>query len=84
MNEYLGKSDVMLLFCSENSRKSKFVKDEWMVAHAMDKPIIPVFFKVEDIPPLLKARVGVEYNTLNIQKTVDELYNLILKKTLRD
>ena len=81
MNRYVGECDLMILFCSPNALKSEFVEDEWMAAHAMKKPIIPVFMKKEHIPPLLKARVGVEYDTDNLQNTINDLYNLILKKT---
>ena len=70
----------MILFCSPNSLKSEFVQEEWMAALAMKKPIIPVFIKPEHIPPLLKARIGVEYDTFDLQKNVNNLYKVILKK----
>lgn len=81
MNEYVGKCDVMFLFCSPNALKSRFVEDEWMAAHAMEKPIIPVFIKTEHIPPILRARIGLEYDTFDVQKNIDQLYSLTLKKT---
>ncbi|MFX1258430.1 MAG: toll/interleukin-1 receptor domain-containing protein [Promethearchaeota archaeon] len=80
MNDNLGKCDVVLLFCSPNALKSKPVEDEWMAAKAMDKPIIPVFVKTEHIPPLLRSRLGVEFDSFDFEKNIQELYKLILKK----
>ncbi len=80
MNDNLGKCDVMLLFCSPNSMKSVPVKKEWTAADAMGKPIIPIFIKTVHIPPLLRSRLGVEFDTFDFQKTIQALYDLILKK----
>ncbi len=80
MNKYIGECDVMILFCSPNSLKSEFVQDEWMAARAMKKPIIPVYIKETHIPPLLRARIGFEFDTFDFQKNVQGLYDLILKK----
>jgi hypothetical protein len=81
MNKYVGECDVMILFCSPNALNSPFVEEEWMAALAMKKPIIPVFTKIEHIPPLLKARVGIQFDNFDFQKTLNELHSLILKKT---
>ena len=81
MNTYVGECDVMVLFCSPNALQSRFVEDEWMAAHAMGKPIIPVYIKTEHIPPILRARIGVEYDAFDMQKNHELLHNLILKKT---
>ncbi|MFX1499855.1 MAG: NosD domain-containing protein [Promethearchaeota archaeon] len=81
MNKYVGDCDIMILFCSPNSLRSEYVEKEWAAADAMHKPIIPVFMKTEHIPPLLRSRVGVDFNAFEVQKTIHELYNLILKKT---
>lgn len=81
MNENIGICDVMILFCSPNALNSEFVEDEWMAARAMRKPVIPVFIKTEHIPPLLRARNGVEFDTFNMKKNIDSLYTLVLKKT---
>ncbi|MFX1259645.1 MAG: TIR domain-containing protein [Promethearchaeota archaeon] len=81
MNDNLGKCDVMLLFCSPHSMKSVPVKKEWTAADAMGKPIIPVFVKSEHIPPLLKSRLGIEFDTFDFEKNIQALYNLILKKS---
>ena len=81
MDEYIGKCDVVLLFCSPNALTSVFVRDEWMAGRAMQKPIIPVFTNTDDIPPLLRARVGVEFDALDLQKVINQLYKLIIKRT---
>lgn len=83
MSDNLGKCDVMLLFCSPNALKSKPIEKEWTSADMMNKPIIPVFVKLDHIPPLLKSRLGVEFDTFDLQKTIDEIYNLIFKKIER-
>ena len=80
MNENLGKCDVMVLFCSKNTLNSVPVQKEWTAAEIMGKPIIPVFYNTNDIPPLLKSRLGVEFNFYNIQENARNLYNLTLKK----
>ncbi len=80
MDENIGKCDVMILFCSPNALESGFVEDEWMAAHAMKKPIIPVFLNIEHVPPLLRARIGVEFDVFNFKKNIKEIYNTIEKK----
>ena len=80
MNDNLGKCDVVLLFCSPNALKSGAVEKEWTAADAMDKPIIPVFLKTDHIPPLLKSRLGVEFDAFEFQKNIEELYRIILKR----
>ena len=80
MSDNLEKCDVMLLFCSPNALKSKPIEKEWTAADIMNKPIIPIFIKSDHIPPLLKSRLGVEFDTFDLQKTINEIYNLILKK----
>lgn len=80
MNDNLGNCNVMLLFCSPNALKSKPVEKEWTSADMMNKPIVPIFIKPDHIPNLLKTRIGIEFDTFDLQKTIDEIYNLILKK----
>ncbi|MFX1594304.1 MAG: toll/interleukin-1 receptor domain-containing protein [Promethearchaeota archaeon] len=80
MNDNLDKCDLMILFCSPNALKSKPVETEWTAAESSQKPIIPVFIKPEHIPMLLKSRLGVEFDNFDFQKTVNEIYKLILKK----
>lgn len=80
MNDNVGKCDVMVLFCSKVALKSVPVKKEWTAADAMEIPIIPVFINPDHIPPLLKSRLGFEYDFYEFQKNVDMLRYLILKK----
>ena len=80
MSDSVDKCDVMLLFCSPNALKSKPIEKEWTTADIMNKPIIPIFVKPDHIPALLKTRLGVEFDTFDQQKTIEEIYNLILKK----
>lgn len=80
MSDNLANCDVMLLFCSPNALKSIPIEKEWTSADIMNKPIIPVFVKPDHIPPLLKSRLGVEFDTFDLQKTINEIYSLILKK----
>lgn len=80
MNDNLKRSDVVLLFCSPNALDSVPVKKEWMAAEAIQKPIVPVFIKPEHIPTLLSDRLGIEFDSFDLQKNVQEIYELILKK----
>jgi hypothetical protein len=79
MNEYIAACDLLILFCSENAEKSRHVNEEWKAAYAMEKMIIPVFKELEDIPPLLRSKVGIVFDQFDFQKTIDNLYNRILK-----
>lgn len=81
MNDNLGKCDIMILFCSPNSLASEPVEKEWTAADIMGKPIIPVFKNPDHIPPLLKPRLGVNFDSLNFKNTVEKIYNLIIKKS---
>ncbi len=83
MSDNLANCDVMLLFCSPNALKSISIEKEWTSADIMNKPIIPVFVKPHHIPPLLKSRLGIEFDTFDLQKTIIEIHNLILKKIKR-
>ena len=42
------------------------------------------FTNKEHIPPLLRAMVGVEFEVLKFQKTIDKLHDLILRKTQKE
>ena len=42
--------------------------------------IIPVFYNPNHIPALLSSRLGVEFDFYDMERNVQELYNLILKK----
>lgn len=57
MEKTLEKSNVFLLFCSENSMISEAVKGEWQAAYQIRKKerikIVPVYKSEENIPNLL-------------------------------
>ena len=80
MNDNLEKCDVMLLFCSPNALISEPVEKEWTAADIMGKPIIPIFNDPKHIPPLLKTRLGVNFDPFDVQKNINEISSLILKK----
>ncbi|MHA1349657.1 MAG: toll/interleukin-1 receptor domain-containing protein, partial [Promethearchaeota archaeon] len=80
MSDSAGKCDVMLLFCSESALSSGPVGKEWTAVDMLDKPIIPVFLKLDHIPPLLRSRLAVEFDLMDFEKNVVHLHKLILKK----
>jgi hypothetical protein len=80
MNDNLGRCNIMLLFCSPNALISIPVEKEWTAADSMGKPIIPIFLNPDHIPPLLKSRLGLEYDSFDFQKNIHNLHDLILKK----
>ncbi len=80
MNDNLKKCHLFLLFCSQNSMRSEPVEMEWTAALKLKKKIIPIFNNTEDIPPLLTTKLGVQFNKRDIHSTINEIYNLILKK----
>ena len=81
MNDNLGRCHVILLFCSQNALDSEPVKKEWTAADAMGKPILPIFLKTDHIPPLLRSRLGVEFDKFDFKKNITILYELIIKKS---
>lgn len=82
MNDNLGECDAFLLFCSENALSSVPVEKEWTAAEAMGIPIIPIFFDLKHIPPLLQSRLGVQYDFYNLDQTLREIYSIIIKKCI--
>ena len=81
MNDNLGRCHVVLLFCSPNALDSEPVKKEWTAADAMGKPILLIFLKQDHIPPLLRSRLGVEFDQFDFKKNITTLYELIIKKS---
>jgi len=80
MDTNLGKCDIFVLFCSPNALKSDTVKMEWQAALKIKKKIIPVFVREEDIPTLLSTKLGVQFNESDLNSTIKNIYDLILKK----
>ena len=48
----------------------------------MGKTIIPVFINPDHIPPLLKSRLGIEFDERNLKRNAEKLHDLILKKLM--
>ena len=81
----LSKSDIVLLIWSENSSKSEWVKNEWLTARALGKPIQLVIISALDKLPKPLANLDaivfeIKENNNNdiidsnsIQKIVDKL-----------
>jgi len=82
MNDNLGECDAFLLFSSENALSSVPVEKEWTAAEAMGIPIIPIFYDLKHVPPLLQSRLGIDYDFYNLDQTVKEIYSTIIKKCI--
>ncbi len=80
MNEALGISQVMILFCTGNSLQSRYVESEWTAAEAAKRPIIPVFLNADSIPVLLRSRDGVQLNLDHLEEGISEIHDKILRK----
>ncbi len=80
MDKNIQKCDIFILFCSQDALKSSPVKIEWQAALKVNKKIIPVFEDEIDIPTLLSSKLGVKYDGNNLNKMIENLYYLILKK----
>jgi GTPase SAR1 family protein len=80
MNNNLEKCDIFLIFCSDNAKNSEPVQMEWKTALKIKKPIIPIFQTENTIPPLLSTKLGVQFKKYDIDATIEQIYNLILKK----
>ena len=83
MNDNVGKCDVLLLFCSPNSLKSEPVEMEWQAALKIKKKIIPIFINEMDIPIMLTTKLGIRFDKDDLDGSIEEIYQLILKKLAR-
>jgi len=83
MEETLKISNVFILFCSENSMKSRAVKDEWQAAYQlrkMDKlKIIPVYEDEKIIPRLLLHMLNVKFSKENFDEFIKDLHKEIVR-----
>lgn len=83
MDETLEISNTFILFCSENSIKSRAVKDEWQAAFQMRKEglikLIPVYEEQKHIPKLLWHLLNVIYTKEDFKGFIDNLYNEIIR-----
>ena len=77
----LSKSDAILVIWSENSSISNWVKNEWLTARALGKPIIPVIISDPSQTPLPKPLINIESMVLkndigsSTQMIIDKLGN---------
>ena len=77
MNDSVEKCHIMLLFCSKKSEESEAQKKEWSAAGYLNKVIIPIFHKVEHIPSLIGPNRGVEFDFLDFEETLNQIYKLV-------
>ncbi|MHA1109908.1 MAG: TIR domain-containing protein [Promethearchaeota archaeon] len=80
MDENLGISDTLILFCSPDALNSEFVSKEWRAMTAMKKPIVPIYKNLDHIPPILKSVLGEAFDQWDLSKTTEEIYNTIMRK----
>ena len=83
MEDTLRKTNVFILYCSENSMKSNAVKDEWQAAFQLRKKdlmkIIPVYEKEDHIPYLLMPLLNVKFTKDDFEGFIQKLYEEILR-----
>jgi len=83
MEETLNKTQVFVLFCSENSMKSEAVKGEWQSAYQMVKrrlmKIIPVYEDEDHIPKLLWQMLNVKFTKDDFEGFIQKLHEEILR-----
>jgi len=83
MEETLKKTNVFVLFYSDNSLNSKAVKDEWQSAFQIRKErllkIIPVYEEQRYVPRLLLQMLNVKYTNDDFEGFIQKLYEEILK-----
>jgi hypothetical protein len=84
MNDNIPRSDIFILFCSEQSLNSDIVKLEWKAALELRRIMIPVFKDVNHIPPILRSLLGVEFNNSDVDSTIQEIYETIGRKMTQD
>jgi len=83
MEETLKKTNVFILFCSQNSINSMAVKDEWQSAFQLRKKglmkIVPVYETDEHIPYLLMPMLNVIYDAENFSGFIQKLHEEIVR-----
>jgi hypothetical protein len=80
MDENLKRCKVILLFCTANSNASDPVKMEWRSGLKLERKVIPIFIDASQIPALLTTKLGIQFDPYNFYDTVEQIYQLILKK----
>jgi len=83
MERSLRISRVFVLFCSENSLKSKAVEDEWEAAFQLRKKglmkIVPVYEDEKAIPLLLMPLLNVKFSKDDFDEFIEKLYEGIMR-----
>ena len=74
----LSTKDILLLIWSENSSKSEWVKNEWLTARALGKPIIIVIISNLKDAPLPKPFTNIE--SIPFESKSDEDFNFNIQK----
>ena len=77
MNKSIKECHMVLLFCSKKTEGSGPQKQEWTAANYHGKIIIPIFHKLEHIPPLIQTNRGVEFDFFDFDETFNQIYNLV-------
>ncbi|MBD3354171.1 MAG: TIR domain-containing protein [Candidatus Lokiarchaeota archaeon] len=80
MEQSLKRTDVLVLFCTPNTQKSKYVELEWTATLDKGIPIVPFFADKNDIPTLVSPYEGVEYSPFKTETNGKNLYTIIKKK----
>ena len=77
MEETLSKCNTFLLFCTENTKKSNAVKDEWHAAFQLRQKdlmkIIPIYEDEDFIPNLLMPLLNVKYSAETFDEFIKNL-----------
>jgi len=83
MEKTLSVSNIFVLFCTENSKKSRAVEGEWQSAYQLVKKdlmkIIPVYENEDDVPILLIPMLNVKYDKDDFDTFINKLYQEILR-----
>ena len=83
MDETLRKTDVFILFCTNNSMNSNSVKNEWQAAFQRANKgllkIIPVFEDEDLVPPILGHFLNVKFTKDDFKGFIKKLYDEILR-----
>lgn len=79
IDEYIKKSDALILFCSKESEDNDWVKMEWKGALDIKKIIVPIFKDSKYVPIPLRGKLRVELNEDEIETTANEIYNILIK-----
>ncbi len=79
MKTYVDNCDILTLFCSTNSFKSKPVIKEWKNALDKDKRVVPIFFDLKHVPQRLTEERGVKFEIFEDEQNIKDLNELIIK-----